>query len=220
MVFFMPRVVIFVNGHLSGLEQVHRLFRVGDTFIAADGGTRHALSLGILPSLVIGDLDSLSENDLHMLEAAGTEILRFPSDKNETDFELALEYAVSKRFDEILIIAALGDRLDQTLGNLSLLTSPALVGLDIRMDDGWERAWFVRTRTQVEGNPGDIVSLIPWGAEVTGISTSGLRWPLREETLHPHKTRGLSNVLLGEEATISLKSGLLLIVQSHPRQVE
>jgi thiamine pyrophosphokinase len=72
----------------------------------------------------------------------------------------------------------------------------------------------------VEGNPGDIVSLIPWGAEVTGISTSGLRWPLREETLHPHKTRGLSNVLLGEEATISLKSGLLLIVQSHPRQVE
>lgn len=216
----MARVIIFVNGRLPGLGQVRRLLRAGDTFIAADGGTRHALSLGIVPSLVIGDLDSLAENDLHMLEAAGTETRRFPSDKNETDFELALEYAVSRRFDEILVIAALGDRLDQTLGNLSLLTSPALVGLDIRVDDGWERAWFVRNRTRVEGNPGDIISLIPWGEAVTGISTSGLRWPLLEETLHSHKTRGLSNVLLGKEAIISLKSGLLLIVQSHSPQEE
>ncbi len=214
----MARVVIFVNGVLPTLEEVRRSFLPGDTFIAADGGTRHALSLGLFPSLVIGDLDSLTEDDQHALETAGTEIRRFPRDKDETDFELALEYAVTAGFGEILVVAALGDRLDQTLGNLSLLTSPALLELDVRMDDGVERAWFVRTRTQVAGSPGDIISLIPWGVDVTGVTTTGLRWPLRGEILHSHKTRGLSNVLLGNDATISLQSGLLLVVQSHPHQ--
>ncbi len=213
--FFMARVVIFVNGVLPDLEKVRRLFRPGDTFIAADGGTRHAFSLGINPSLVIGDLDSLTEENQHALEAAGTEIRRFPRDKDETDFELALNYAVTAGFDEILVVAALGDRLDQTLGNLSLLTFPALAGRDVRMDDGLVRAWFIRTHTRVEGSPGDIISLIPWGVDVTGVTTTGLRWSLQEETLHPHKTRGLSNVLLGNDATISLKTGLLLVVQGR-----
>ncbi|HEX7620848.1 MAG TPA: thiamine diphosphokinase [Anaerolineales bacterium] len=211
----MSRVVIFVNGHLPDLEQVRRLIRPADIFLAADGGTRHALALGLVPSLVIGDLDSLNDEDRRTLEAARTEIRRYPSNKDETDLELALHYGVETGFDQILIVAALGDRLDQTLGNLALLTGSSLAGLDVRVDDGVEQAWFVRTNATVEGNPGDIISLIPWGGEVTGITTDGLRWPLRDETLQPHKTRGLSNELIGETASISLKSGLLLVVHSH-----
>jgi thiamine pyrophosphokinase len=211
----MSRVVILVNGHIPDLEQARRLIRPGDIILAADGGTRHALALGLVPSLVIGDLDSLTEDDRCTLEAAHTEIRRYPPNKDETDLELALHYSVETGFDEILIVAALGDRLDQTLGNLDLLTGSSLAGLDVRVDDGPEQAWFVRTNTMVEGSPGDIISLIPWGGEVTGITTDGLLWPLRDETLHPHKTRGLSNELLGDSASISLKSGLLLVVHSH-----
>jgi thiamine pyrophosphokinase len=164
---------------------------------------------------VIGDLDSLNDEDRRTLETARTEIRRYPSNKDETDLELALHYGVETGFDEILIVAALGDRLDQTLGNLALLTGSSLAGLDVRVDDGVEQAWFVRSNARVEGSPGDIISLIPWGGEVTGITTDGLRWPLRDETLQPHKTRGLSNELIGETASISLKSGLLLVVHSH-----
>lgn len=214
----MSRAVIFVNGHIPDLELVRQLTRPGDTLLAADGGTRHVLALGLTPSVVIGDLDSLTDADRRKLDAAGTEIRRYPRNKNETDFELALHYAVEAGYHEILLVAALGDRLDQTLGNLALLTDPSLVGLHVRVDDGVEQAYFVSTRARVEGRPGDLVSLIPWGGEVTGVSTDGLRWPLRGETLYPYKTRGISNELLGETASVSLKSGLLLIIHSRHRQ--
>ncbi len=216
--FFMPRAVIFVNGRIPDLDQVRKLIRPNDQIIAADGGTRHALALGLLPSLVIGDLDSLNQENRLKLEAARTEIRVHPPSKDETDFELALNHSVSSGYNEILVIGALGNRLDQTLGNLALLTDPSLAGLDVRVDDGAEEARFVRTEARVEGQKGDVVSLIPWGGEVGGITTTGLRWKLNRETLQPSKTRGLSNELLGESASISLESGLLLVVHSHHLQ--
>jgi thiamine pyrophosphokinase len=82
----------------------------------------------------------------------------------------------------------------------------------LRLDDGVESAWFCRARSEVRGRSGDLVSLIPWGGEVRGVRTQGLRWPLSNETLHPHKTRGISNELTGEVAHVEIKSGLLLIV--------
>ena len=213
----MSRTVIFVNGYVPDLERVRRLTRPGDTFLAADGGTRHALGIGITPSVIIGDLDSLTPDAQHSIERSGTRLIQHPRDKNETDFELALNYAVDAGFSEILIVAALGGRLDQTLGNLALLTDLRLSKLDIRLDDGVEEAFFTRGRCQVSGMEGDIISLIPWGGEVTGVATEGLKWPLRSETLYPHKTRGLSNELLGEIASVSLRSGLLLVVHRRDR---
>jgi thiamine pyrophosphokinase len=218
MVFLMARAVIFVNGLIPDLKRVHRLINPGDTYIAADGGIRHALALGLDPSVVIGDLDSLTDADQSRLEAAGTEIRSFARDKNETDFELALQYATETGFSEILIVAALGDRLDQTLGNLALLTQPRFSTFDIRLDDGLEEAFFTRHDSLIQGAAGDLVSLIPWGGDVYGVVTSGLRWPLQDEVLLSYKTRGLSNELLAETASITLKSGLLLIV--HRRQFQ
>lgn len=214
----MQRVVIFVNGNIPDIDRVRPLVRPTDLVVAADGGSRHALALGLVPSLVIGDLDSINNSDRIKLEAAGTEIRQFPRSKDETDFELVLNYVISSGFTEILIVAALGNRLDQTLGNLALLADPSLAGLDIRVDDGAEQAWFVRSRARVDGHSGDVVSLVPWGAPVTGVTTTGLRWSLKGEILHPFKTRGLSNELLGESASISFESGLLLVVHNYHLQ--
>jgi thiamine pyrophosphokinase len=216
MVSFMSRALIFVNGELLDLESARTLVCPGDALLAADGGTRHILALGLRPSVVMGDLDSVMDDERHRLEEACVRILQYPSDKDETDLELALRYAVQAGHREILVVAALGGRLDQTLGNLSLLTDPALAGVDVRLDDGVEEAFFVRDSCEVRGSPGDIVSLIPWGGEVAGVITDNLRWPLRGEILHPHQTRGISNELLGESAAIHLKSGLLLVI--HRRQ--
>jgi thiamine pyrophosphokinase len=88
MVLFMSRAVIFVNGHIPDLNLVHPLIRSGDMILAANGGTSHALALGLIPSTVIGDLDSLSAEHRRQLDLAGTEFKRFPRDKNETDLEL------------------------------------------------------------------------------------------------------------------------------------
>ncbi len=211
----MSRVVIFVNGHIPDLDKVRPLIRPADIFFAADGGTRYVLALGLEPSFVIGDLDSLADEERSKLDVSRTEIRQVPRDKDDTDFDLALHHAITAGYREILVVAALGHRLDQTLGNLALLADPSLAGADIRVDDGMEQVCFVRSQVRIEGEPGDIVSLIPWGGEVTGIATDGLRWPLRSETLFPHKTRGLSNEMLGQTASVSLKSGLLLVVHSR-----
>jgi thiamine pyrophosphokinase len=207
-----PRAVIFANGNLPDLKAARRLLRPGDVLLAADGGSLHLLALGLRPSVLIGDLDSLTAADRRRLETAGVRLLRHPRDKDEVDLELALRYAVAAGHRSILVVAALGGRLDQTLGNLSLLADPALEGLNLRVDDGVEEAFFVRSRGEVHGRAGEIVSLLPWGAPVAGVTTDGLRWPLRGETLLPHKTRGVSNELLG------IQSGLLLVVHRRKRK--
>ncbi|MGD0750977.1 MAG: thiamine diphosphokinase [Anaerolineales bacterium] len=214
----MRRLIIFANGILPELESARRLIQAGDVLIAADGGTRHILALGLVPSIVIGDLDSLKQDDRRRLDAKGVEIQQYSHNKDETDLELAFQYAHRAGYREILVVGAQGGRLDQTVGNLSLLTNPEFATLEIRFDDGVEEAFITRGRCEVHGRPSDIVSLIPWSGEVTGISTEGLRWPLRDETLFPDKTRGISNELVRETAFISHRSGFLLVI--HHRQAE
>lgn len=212
----MTRAIIFANGFLPAPESARRLIKPGDILIAADGGAHHALSLGLIPQIILGDFDSLHADARQVAEKAGTRFLHYPCDKDETDLELALQYALEQDCLVIIILAALGGRIDQTLGNLSLLTNQKFSLVDIRLDDGVEEVFFVRTQAQVQGRAGDVISLIPWGNQVTGVSTKGLRWLLRGETLHPDKTRGISNEMLDETASVSIISGLLLLV--HHRQ--
>jgi thiamine pyrophosphokinase len=206
------RALIFANGLLPDMSLARALVSSTETIIAADGGTRNALALGLTPSVVIGDLDSLTEEQRQTLTLAGTQFLAHPPDKNETDLELAVKWAAGQDYSPILVLSALGGRLDQTLGNLALLSDPALAQVDIRLEDGVEEAWFVRDSTQVSGVAGDILSLIPWGGDVDGVRTTGLRWPLIGESLFSSQTRGISNQLLADTASISITSGLLLVV--------
>ena len=208
----MPRVVIFANGHLPELETARALLQADDYIIAADGGANHLMKMGILPEIVIGDLDSVDEDILFELTSAEVRIEQYSEDKDETDIQLALHYAIELQPASILIVGALGGRLDQTLANLSILTDPTLPGIDIRLDDGIEEAFFCRKQAEVRGRSGDTVSLIPWNGPVEGIATDGLQWPLYGETLFSNQSRGISNVLLGEAALVRIQSGLLLIV--------
>ncbi len=207
----MSRCLIFANGHLPDLQAARSLLQPTDGIIAANGGTRHALALGLTPNVVIGDLDSVAD-DLSPLRAAGTWLIHYPRDKNETDLELALTYALEQGFTEIVILGALGGRLDQTLGNLALLADPRLIGRQVRLDDGVEEAFLCRDHARVHGRSGDLVSLIPWQGDVHGIRTVGLRWSLSDESLFAHKTRGLSNEMTDDQASIWVRAGTLLIV--------
>lgn len=203
------RVIIFANGNLPNPEKARTLIRPDDFILCADGGTRHALALGLTPNLIIGDMDSLPEN--FSPSTFNGEFVLFPKDKNETDLELAINHALTLNADQILILAALGGRMDQTLANIALLGNSSLVTRHLRITDGVEELFFCNDQAQIEGRSGDIVSLIPWQGEVTGVFTENLRWHLHHETLYPEKTRGISNEMTADVATVSIKSGLLLI---------
>jgi thiamine pyrophosphokinase len=203
------RIIIFANGNLPNPEKARRLIRPDDFILCADGGTRHALAMELTPNVIVGDMDSLPEN--FQPSTFNGEFVLFPKDKNETDLELAINYALTLNPDQILILAALGGRMDQTLANITLLSDPRLSAFDVRLTDGVEEIFFCRTQAKVEGRSGDIVSLIPWQGEVTGVFTENLHWHLHHETLYPEKTRGISNEMTADTATVSITSGLLLI---------
>lgn len=208
----MPRALIFVNGELLDSGAARAIVKPEDVIIAADGGARHALALGIIPNAIIGDFDSLSEAEVRVFSDMGVHTLRFPTSKDETDLELALAHAVRAGHRPIIIIGANGGRLDQALGNITLLSDPEFIDSDVRIDDGVTEAFFITAKASIHGKAGDTVSLLPWGNPVEGVSTDGLVYPLVKETLLPYRTRSISNQMLAETAKVSLKRGLLLCV--------
>ena len=127
--------MIVANGDPPDRETAHRYASHADLLLAADGGAHHALALDLVPHVVIGDLDSLTEDGQARLRSAGARFITHPKAKDETDLELALTYAIQQGAEEILILGALGGRLDHTLANLLLLTNPSLEGVAVRIAD-------------------------------------------------------------------------------------
>jgi thiamine pyrophosphokinase len=189
-----------------------------DLVIAADGGAAHAFALGTGLDLAIGDGDSIDAATRERLVASSIPFRAVPPEKDESDLELALTEAVRLGATRVTVVAALGgSRLEHAVANLGLLALPALSGCDVAIVD--ERSWVRCVRggetAVIRGAPTDFVSLFPWGGPATGVVTDGLRYPLHHETLHVGPSRGLSNELLGERATVTVETGLLLLIHTR-----
>jgi thiamine pyrophosphokinase len=211
--------LIFANGDLNDGPAVQAALSAPTPrlVIAADGGLRHALAFDLAPQLVIGDMDSVAPGLLALAEQRGAQISRFPAEKDETDLELALIEAAERGCDPIRVVGAIGDRLDQTLGNAYLLALPVLRGSDVRLVSGSQTVWLAYPgAVTIAGQPGDTVSLLPVG-RTAGLVTDGLKYPLRHETLTIGPARGISNVLGEREARVSFESGLLLVIHTIGR---
>jgi thiamine pyrophosphokinase len=206
------RAVIIAGGALRHPEEDRSHVRADDLLIAADGGARHCRSLGLRPSAVIGDFDSLDERDLQHLRASGAELVRHPTRKDQTDLELAVRLALERGARQILILGALGARWDQSLANLLLAGAPGLETTDLVIRDGPQEIRALRAGASLElrGSPGDIVSLIPIAGDALGLTTEGLDYPLTRGALRFGSTLGISNSLVGASARITLEEGLLL----------
>jgi thiamine pyrophosphokinase len=216
----MKQVLVFANGDVNDGPMVQQtLAAAPDAYvIAADGGARLAHRFGCIIDTVIGDMDSLETRELHALDADQVEILRYPPAKDETDLELALNYAARINADWIRILGGVGDRLDQTLSNVYLLALPSLRGRDVRLIAGNQEAFLLYPGDwQVAGAPGDTLSLIPLGGMVDNIETGQLQYPLHGERLVFGPARGVSNVMQTTTARIRFQAGILLVVRTLGR---
>lgn len=205
-------VLIFANGQLNDPRWALPYVKNATAVIAADGGIHHLVTLRHYPDIVVGDMDSIDPELLGDLRSRVPEILVSKADKDETDLELALFYAVEHFQGEILIFGALGGRLDQTIANILLLTHPILRGRSVRLIEKQQHAWLVDRVTKIEGKMGDIVSLVPLDDQVYVDHTVGLKWALKDERLAFGPARGVSNIMTEPTATVSIHSGLLLCV--------
>ena len=192
--------------------------------VAADGGALVAEALGLRPDVVIGDGDSLPAADAERLRASGAELISQPRAKDESDTELAARLAVARGATRLWIIGGLGGpRFDHALANVLLLALPELAAVDAVLSDGLTTVRLVGrpnpSSIEVQGNPGDWLSLLPLSDRVAGVSTDGLAFALRDEDLVQGPTRGLSNELTGALASITVRGGRLAVVHTR-REVE
>jgi thiamine pyrophosphokinase len=210
----MSRIVIFANGLLEKPTLLLKRLQPGDRIFCADGGTYHALALGLTPEMIIGDLDSLTAETVAQMEAAGVTLRRYSENKDQTDLELALDIAIAERPEEILLVTAMGGRLDQALANILLLTQPKYGQVKLILLDGLQSAIVLRDHSQltVKGEPGDILSLVPLTPQVTGVNFSGVGWPLAQATLRLGSTWSISNILKEQQARVEIEEGMALLV--------
>lgn len=187
--------------------------------VAADGGSSAAGRLGLGMNLVVGDLDSVDQGELAALRARGIPIERAPTDKDESDTELAVCAALARGAESITIVGGFGGRLDHLLANVGLLALAQLTGVPTHLLDETTRVTLVRggeapRDREFPGRVGDVVSLLPFGPGVEGVTTDGLGWALHDASLPVGPARGLSNRRTATVARVSVLAGLLLVIET------
>lgn len=194
--------------------------------IAADGGARHAARLGVTIDAWVGDGDSLDADGMAALLAAAIPMERSSPHKDESDTELAVRAAIRRGAAGLVIVGALGGtRIDHALANIGLLAMTELAGRPATLIDARSRITLVRApdpegapvHRPLPGRTGDLVSLLPLGPGVIGVTTRGLAYPLNDEPLPEGPARGLSNVRTASDAAVTVGGGLLLVVESPAR---
>lgn len=212
----MSEALIFAGGepvHPLWHEEIRERTLRGALVIAADSGVEHVHALGIVAALLVGDLDSASAGSIERARSEGSVIDAHPTDKNETDLALALDAALAARTTHATVIGVGGGRTDHLFANALLLAQDSYADLIIDARFGPDLLSVVRRRTILTGLPGDLVTLLAVGGVAKGVTSTGLRWRLDSENLEPGSSRGVSNEMIGTEATIEIKSGVLLAIQ-------
>lgn len=206
----MKTALIFLHGDLTCISHIPPHVKTAELIIAADGGAEYAIQCGLTPHIVIGDLDSISARTKQYLEHK-TQWQVYPREKDYTDAELAIQYALKQKATTIYIAGFLGRRIDHMMATLFYLsTLPATFTLL----EGTQRITLIKEKTIITGKKDDEISLIPLQGDCIGITTVGLAYPLQNETLPYGATRGVSNIMNSEKATIEIHSGTLLCIQT------
>jgi len=200
-----------------------------DLVVAADGGSRLAAPLGLALDAWVGDGDSTGDEALAAIAASGITVRRVDAAKDESDTELAVLEAVERGADEIIILGALGGpRFDHAFANIGLLAMWQLAGRRVALLDERTRIRLVAApdasgdpvRLPLPGRVDELVSLLPFGSGVAGVTTDGLAYPLDDEPLPPGPARGLSNVRSSASAAVTVRSGRLLVIETPATLVE
>jgi thiamine pyrophosphokinase len=208
------KCIIVGNGNIEDTSILTENISEGDFTICCDGGLRHTFNEGIMPSIAIGDFDSVSPQILDFYEKRGVRIEKYPPEKDFTDLELAIKFAVGLEPEEILIFGCIGTRIDHTFAAMNTLMRAESAGVRGYIMDNHNKIALIKDRIYIHGKRGDLVSLMPFTEEVQGITTKGLKYELDNFNMKIGVSLGVSNELIGDTAEISLKKGYLFVMQS------
>ncbi|MCL2588492.1 MAG: thiamine diphosphokinase [Oscillospiraceae bacterium] len=199
------RAVIISGGSMTDYDYIRQFIRPDDCVIAADSGYLHAVRLSVVPSVLLGDFDSLTELP------EGIETRRVPAEKDFTDTDFAVDWARGQGFREFLFLAATGTRMDHTLTNVLTLVRLLADGERGEIIDEHNRIWVMDSEIEIEAAAGEILSLVPLTV-CEGVTTHNLAYPLTDATLQIGHGWSVSNVVLASPAKVSLRAGKCLVM--------
>ncbi len=207
------QVVVTLSGEVRDSPLVRNALDRADLIVAADGGANRLRELGFSPHVVIGDLDSLSGEDIFHLKAAGIEFEPHPEPQMRTDGSVAIGYALGRGATSIIVLGVFGGpRYDHVVANLNMLTHPSLRDIPTWAVDGWTALTVLRgdgvSQVHFHGQVGDYVSINAVTDTVEGITTVGLKWPLDNGAFTRGVREGTSNELVNERAMIQISKGI------------
>jgi len=209
------KILILANGNKLSETLIRQEVETADVIIAADGGASVAYEFKITPHYVIGDFDSIGEGVLHYFEEKGSQIVRYPREKDETDTHLAVDAALDMDANEIVIAGGIGSRFDHSLGNLLLLIRIAQRGVRGKIIDDFNEVYVSDSTFSIPGKPGETLSIIPFSENARVHRTDGLYYPISNRLLPIDYPYGVSNVFTKELATIEISSGWVIIIKAR-----
>ena len=210
------RACIVLNGVVKNYDELKKIIlsKNYSTVIGIDGGANHLYKMGLVPECIVGDLDSIESEVLDYFSEKGTEFHKYPTKKNETDSELGIKMAMEKENMCIDFYAALGGRIDHELANIGLLYYSLKKDLYPRIITETEDIYILENdELTIEGEVGDLVSVIPYKGDAKGVSLRGLEYPLNEFDMEYSTPRGISNVMIDTICEINVNQGCLLVVK-------
>jgi thiamine pyrophosphokinase len=205
------KCIIFANGYYGDLERYREIVQNADMIICADGGANYACKLGIIPSVVIGDMDSINQETRNFLSSCGVKFKKYPVHKDFTDLQLTLEVAEEAGADLIILLGTLGHRLDHTIGNLFSGMEMALKGKRVVHYGADCIIYLITSELLLKGNKGDTVSVITMTDKAVGVTELGMEYPLNDAVLESSKPHAVSNVMEEEHARITVREGVLAV---------
>lgn len=208
------KTFIICNGEITDYKYCRNLIKKGDFIICADGGTRHAYNMELMPNLIMGDLDSSQISYIEYYKSQGVKIIKYPRDKDKTDTHICVLHALEFS-NEIILLGALGSRLDHSLANISLLKLGLKNNIPISIEDYQNQVFLIDNSIKIKGKLGEFFSLLPLSERVDGLLVKGAQYELSDAEMSIGNPFGVSNIFLDEEVFISIKKGYLIIIKSR-----
>ncbi|MDF2521466.1 MAG: thiamine diphosphokinase [Clostridia bacterium] len=207
------RAAIISSGNISDYDSCKERLKQVQKIICADGGTRHAFHMGIVPDVIIGDLDSTEDRYISYYKEQQVPFVKYSWDKDKTDTHICLEYALES-CDEVWLLGATGSRMDHTLANISILRLAADMGKTACIIDENNEIYMTKDAIKLTGKRGDILSLIPLSTKVEGITLRGVYYPLENAVMELGNPYGVSNKFDEETIELEIKSGYMAVIKS------
>lgn len=210
----MRRAIVIVNGDMSNSNMIGKIIRKTDTVVCVNGGTKIALQHDIMPHIIIGDFDSMSEHIKERISQHKITWIQYPTDKDKSDTELAIDYLYNNSYSEIVVFGLSGSRIDHVLANILFIAYFSCKKTPITIIEGNQRLYFTANTISLPTKKGDVISLIPIKENCYGVVTTGLQYALQNETLYFGASRGLSNVAVSMRVAVKIKKGTLCVIHT------